>query len=438
MEDKTVEVPGPQIEKLEPPSIPPTESSEVLLPPTQKPTIEEPSEAPVIPPSDDNTPKVPPIPPSVTSKPPTVPPVPPPPESVEEVETIEPPAAPPVPPPPQEEAVEADSQTDIDDNTPAPVAPPRKASLAGNSIRKASVTGDVPKTGATKSEGAKEILKSIGADISTAQAQAQTSAQSNTIETSRLAQLMECISIEHHEARRNTLQVALGGQASFATDEYIVKEANLDKYNRWNKTQTRYFILTTKRLIYGKWKDETHFKVLNILPLGILQAQLAEDKERVQKGVDTFILLSYDKSFHVKSLNNNVKENEEWVKLINKASALDRGTDGTDMAIALWDVRKNDPDIDVTKCFLCDRDFGFINRRHHCRRCGHCVCQSCSNQKIVFAMDSRYVPVRVCRSCAAEVKDNRKYGVTQHEDNFDLYGDLDDDDDNEATTSSSK
>lgn len=49
-------------------------------------------------------------------------------------------------------------------------------------------------------------------------------------------------------------------------------------------------------------------------------------------------------------------------------------------------------------CLFCQRDFGFVRRRHHCRACGKLFCDSCSSARIALdkATDER---VRVCVVC---------------------------------------
>jgi hypothetical protein len=37
---------------------------------------------------------------------------------------------------------------------------------------------------------------------------------------------------------------------------------------------------------------------------------------------------------------------------------------------------------DVSRCQLCDMEFSFFNRKHHCRLCGDVFCAACSNNKI--------------------------------------------------------
>jgi len=58
------------------------------------------------------------------------------------------------------------------------------------------------------------------------------------------------------------------------------------------------------------------------------------------------------------------------------------------------------PDKECTHCRSCNDRFDFINRRHHCRRCGHCFCSRCCHYikplKRMYFVD----PVRQCYDCA--------------------------------------
>jgi len=42
------------------------------------------------------------------------------------------------------------------------------------------------------------------------------------------------------------------------------------------------------------------------------------------------------------------------------------------------------PDHEATECPVCKNDFGFWNRRHHCRKCGRVVCSACSPHRITI------------------------------------------------------
>jgi hypothetical protein len=54
-------------------------------------------------------------------------------------------------------------------------------------------------------------------------------------------------------------------------------------------------------------------------------------------------------------------------------------------------------DAAATTCSACHNAFTLLNRRHHCRRCGHIFCGACSGQT---ALVEGYAKVqRVCNGC---------------------------------------
>eukprot|EP01064_Diplonema_japonicum_P014645 TRINITY_DN2231_c7_g1_i1.p1 TRINITY_DN2231_c7_g1~~TRINITY_DN2231_c7_g1_i1.p1 ORF type:complete len:599 (+),score=133.42 TRINITY_DN2231_c7_g1_i1:77-1873(+) len=57
------------------------------------------------------------------------------------------------------------------------------------------------------------------------------------------------------------------------------------------------------------------------------------------------------------------------------------------------------PDTDVLTCYLCEREFKWFRRRHHCRACGNVVCSTCSPTKAPILVLGYPAPVRICRSC---------------------------------------
>lgn len=42
------------------------------------------------------------------------------------------------------------------------------------------------------------------------------------------------------------------------------------------------------------------------------------------------------------------------------------------------------PDADVSECPICHRQFGWLFRKHHCRKCGRVVCNDCSPHRITI------------------------------------------------------
>jgi len=59
------------------------------------------------------------------------------------------------------------------------------------------------------------------------------------------------------------------------------------------------------------------------------------------------------------------------------------------------------PDAEAPVCQLCKRKFWLLERRHHCRRCGRCVCGPCSPKESARPLSQlgKAVPVRHCVLC---------------------------------------
>ncbi|KAJ9152679.1 hypothetical protein P3X46_026221 [Hevea brasiliensis] len=54
--------------------------------------------------------------------------------------------------------------------------------------------------------------------------------------------------------------------------------------------------------------------------------------------------------------------------------------------------------VDASHCQGCSSQFTFINRKHHCRRCGGLFCNSCTQQRMVLRGQGDS-PVRICEPC---------------------------------------
>ncbi|XP_075106449.1 uncharacterized protein LOC107831249 [Nicotiana tabacum] len=54
--------------------------------------------------------------------------------------------------------------------------------------------------------------------------------------------------------------------------------------------------------------------------------------------------------------------------------------------------------VDASHCQGCSSQFTFLNRKHHCRRCGGIFCNSCTQQRMVLRGQGDS-PVRICEPC---------------------------------------
>nr|XP_043621232.1 uncharacterized protein LOC122592963 [Erigeron canadensis] len=61
-------------------------------------------------------------------------------------------------------------------------------------------------------------------------------------------------------------------------------------------------------------------------------------------------------------------------------------------------LRGNNWVVDASHCQSCSSHFTFINRKHHCRRCGGLFCGSCTQQRM-YLRGQGESPVRICDPC---------------------------------------
>ncbi|GMH05367.1 hypothetical protein Nepgr_007207 [Nepenthes gracilis] len=61
-------------------------------------------------------------------------------------------------------------------------------------------------------------------------------------------------------------------------------------------------------------------------------------------------------------------------------------------------LRGNTWVVDASHCQGCSSQFTFINRKHHCRRCGGLFCNSCTVQRMILRGQGDS-PVRICEPC---------------------------------------
>lgn len=154
------------------------------------------------------------------------------------------------------------------------------------------------------------------------------------------------------------------------------------------------YTCTQNRRFYGIWRD----------------SQAMSDRE-TPRSLPRRLSRDLTSSANRKSLNRRacqvakvMRDRSETLKCAEKSCKQVRF--GTFCAIHM--VEKQDdcrpfpiPDKASSVCQnpRCSESFSFMNRRHHCRRCGLLYCGKCSNRSIAIPALKYSSPVRVCETC---------------------------------------
>eukprot|EP01084_Bolivina_argentea_P084050 152115_1 len=176
----------------------------------------------------------------------------------------------------------------------------------------------------------------------------------------------------------------------------FVSEGKLWKVCR-NKDRLYHFFLFNDILIYASSYGRG-YKFHNQLPINAaFKCLVLEDASAYgsEKNGRIFSIVSEKKSFVVYA--DTRSEAQRWVDNIRQcveeqSKKTHSGHYKTDSHSAgVWM-----PDSHSKSCNICGDKFTFVNRRHHCRRCGALVCSKCSKYKLPNAES---VMQRACRKC---------------------------------------
>lgn len=79
---------------------------------------------------------------------------------------------------------------------------------------------------------------------------------------------------------------------------------------------------------------------------------------------------------------------------------------------------------EAEQCRLCHKQFGSFARKHHCRRCGAAVCNTCSPQRLRLPQLGITDRVRVCVDCAREEKSQAEEETVESGSTIACYADV--------------
>ncbi|XP_029363999.1 pleckstrin homology domain-containing family F member 1-like [Echeneis naucrates] len=178
----------------------------------------------------------------------------------------------------------------------------------------------------------------------------------------------------------------------------LMGEGQLLKQGR-RKPQLKVFFLFNDVLVYGSIVVSGRWhKNQKIIPLEEIQLEDMKDGIHLR---NQWLIRTPRKSFFVSA--SSFEEKQAWIHHIEECqSRLLQGggcQSGSTFAVS-WI-----PDAAANKCMRCFGRFTATNRRHHCRKCGFLVCNSCSRVREVIHHIHPTKKLRVCMICLTRRKE---------------------------------
>ncbi|XP_026213546.1 pleckstrin homology domain-containing family F member 1-like [Anabas testudineus] len=213
------------------------------------------------------------------------------------------------------------------------------------------------------------------------------------------------------------------GKPLYQTGRILMGEGRLIKQGR-RKQEMKVFFLFNDVLVYGsiilngRWN-----KNQKIIPLENIMLEDMEDGALRNQ----WLIRTPRKSFFVSAPSH--EEKQAWMQHIQdcRDKLLQGGSrqPGSNFAVS-WI-----PDQTSYKCMRCSTTFSLTKRRHHCRKCGFLVCNSCSKQREVIDHIHPTKRLRVCSLCYIRKEEDvsRSRGDSTEKNSVDSASSSDDKDD---------
>ncbi|ELP93399.1 Rho/RAC guanine nucleotide exchange factor, putative [Entamoeba invadens IP1] len=158
----------------------------------------------------------------------------------------------------------------------------------------------------------------------------------------------------------------------------LVRDGILSKQCR-KAPKPRYFVLCTDLLFYTAPKKREVEFVLSLFETDIRDGQgMQFDIFSPTRSFTVFAKDDAEKAEWLKDLTTTIDNCKKNSVLLKQANISDKGGDKKIAAMKPVFV----PDDQAKECMRCHKDFGVMRRRHHCRFCGGCVCDSCSKNRL--------------------------------------------------------
>lgn len=201
------------------------------------------------------------------------------------------------------------------------------------------------------------------------------------------------------EALEKRLTGRVPRELAAARGRRLLHEGELVKVCR-KGTKPRRFVLLSDVLLYGRRESPPGERVLVSMALPLAELRVEEAPDPLPGLHHALRLLHPLKSFV--ALAPDAAARADWLALLARAadaaqgvaSNKDRSRAASEpVHAAVWV-----PDEAAPLCQRCAVQFSLVQRRHHCRYCGACVCNDCSKRRWRLPQMGAD-PQRVCEAC---------------------------------------
>eukprot|EP01031_Cornospumella_fuschlensis_P025805 gene25805-31164_t len=351
-------------------------------------------------------------------------PSPPPPPQANQARSVSPPSF--VPPPPKLSPTNSLGRSQSPPKPPPPPPRMRPPTLTSTSAAATTITSTNSSSVATSpvSSSSRTVAVSLSADSADAANNAHTSVSSseNSARASSPMPRKLSISLASFMPSMRMARKTSNSTNAIVWDDNVILQGLLSKRNREGKFDKCHFILTTEQVKYARLPltssktatvdmeiqlEESAYRSIPLDTVVFMPVE-EEDYPDCVKRERAFRLMSKVKSFVIRAKTVELKD--EWLEVFTNAVETYRA----EKKIPKPDVASLAPIwklAEVNACEICEKRFGLLVRKHHCRNCGRCVCESCSNEKVRLPKLDPRALFKVCSLCANAIKNERTYGV---------------------------
>ncbi|XP_013872882.1 pleckstrin homology domain-containing family F member 2 [Austrofundulus limnaeus] len=210
----------------------------------------------------------------------------------------------------------------------------------------------------------------------------------------------------------------------------LIGEGKLRKQGR-KKQELKAFFLFNDVLVYGSViMNGRWYKKQKVIPLEDVEIEDLENSESMQH---QWLISTPRKSFFVSATTG--LEKQAWMEHIRDCRS--RVLEDKDVKPSANYAMSWIPDKAAQKCMRCLKKFSYINRKHHCRKCGFVVCNECSRKREFIKYINSNHEVRICKVCYEIDEDDKdKDSSRQRGDSSGMHSSKEEEEEEEGAMSS--